>query len=149
MMEAAVKAAEDEAEKMGFDRPLILGVTVLTSIDKETLNKDLNVNGKIEGQVVRLAELAKKAGLDGVVASAKEVLPIRKACGRDFVVLTPGIRPQWSAPDDQKRVVTPADAIRNGSDFIVIGRPILKAVKYNMTRLEAANRVLKEIQEAV
>ncbi|MFO8015659.1 MAG: orotidine-5'-phosphate decarboxylase [Candidatus Woesearchaeota archaeon] len=141
MMKAAAEGAEDEAETMGFDRPLVLGVTVLTSTGRETMNNELRIEGSVEEQVVHLAKLAKKAGLDGVVASAKEVRPIRDACGDDFVILTPGIRPSWSAKDDQKRVVTPADAISNGSDFIVIGRPILNAEN----RKEAAKKVVEEM----
>lgn len=144
MMKAAADAAKDEAEKLGFDKPLILGVTILTSIDQKTLSDELRMSGSVEEQVVHLAELAKKAGLDGVVASAKEVAAIKKVCGKEFVVLTPGIRPIWSLgkKDDQKRVVTPADAIKNGSDFIVIGRPILEAED----RAEAAMKVLAEMK---
>lgn len=143
MMKAAADASRDEAEKLGFDKPLVLGVTVLTSIDQKGLNDDLRINGTVEEQVVHLAKLAKKAGLDGVVASAKEVAAIKKACGKDFIALTPGIRPLWSLgkKDDQKRVVTPKDAIKNGSDFIVIGRPILEA----KDRKEAADKVLEEM----
>lgn len=144
MMKEAAEAAKDEAEKLGFEKPLVLGVTVLTSIDQQMLKDDLRVNGPVEEQVVHLAKLAKKAGLDGVVASAKEVGLIKKACGKDFVIVTPGIRPKWSLDpkDDQKRVVTPGDAVKNGSDFIVIGRPILKAEN----RKEAAQKVLDEIR---
>ena len=148
MMKAAADAAKDEAENLGFDRPLVLGVTVLTSIDQKGLNDDLRVNGTVEEQVVHLAKLAKKAGLDGVVASPHEIEAIKKACGKDFVVLTPGIRPKWSlsAKDDQKRIMTPADAIKKGSDFIVIGRPILEAEKYSMARKEAAEKVIGEMR---
>lgn len=148
MMKAAADASKDEAENLGFDKPLVLGVTVLTSIDKKGLNDDLRINGTVEEQVVHLAKLAKKAGLDGVVASPHEIEAIKKACGKDFIVLTPGIRPKWSlsAKDDQKRIMTPADAIKKGSDFIVIGRPILEAEKFGMARKDAAKKVLDEMK---
>ncbi|PIN87050.1 orotidine-5'-phosphate decarboxylase [Candidatus Woesearchaeota archaeon CG10_big_fil_rev_8_21_14_0_10_44_13] len=142
MMKAAADASRDESEKLGFEKPLVLGVTILTSIDQKSLNDDLRINGTVVEQVVHLAKLAKKAGLDGVVASPHEIEAIKKACGKDFVVLTPGIRPKWSlgAKDDQKRIMTPADAIKKGSDFIVIGRPILEA----KDRKDAAKKVLDE-----
>lgn len=146
MMKAAADAAKDEAEKLGHEKPLVLGVTILTSIDQKAMNDELRIDGTIEEQVVHLAKLAKKAGLDGVVASAKEVAAIRKACGKDFIILTPGIRPAWSEKGDQKRVVTPADAVKNGSDYIVIGRPILEAASYGMTRQKAAWKILQEIE---
>lgn len=144
MMKQAAAAAKEESDLMGFEKPLVLGVTVLTSIDQKGLNEDLRINGTVEEQVVHLAKLAKKAGLDGVVASPHEIEAIKKACGKDFIVLTPGIRPKWTltAKDDQKRVMTPEDAIRKGSDFIVIGRPILEA----KNRKEAAKKVLDEMK---
>lgn len=123
------------------NKPYVLGITVLTSIDQITMNQELNVLGSVEEEVVRRAELAKKAGLDGVVASPHEILAIRKACGQNFMIVTPGVRPEWSKKDDQERVDTPKDAILAGADYIVVGRPIIKAPN----RLEAAKRLIKEL----
>jgi len=126
MMEAARTAASEESLFQGVERPLVLGVTVLTSLDEADL-KDIGVNYPPGEQVKRLAELAQESGLDGVVCSAAEVEALRAHCGPDFKLLTPGIRPSWAAVGDQKRIVTPSVAISNGSDFLVIGRPITGA----------------------
>jgi len=141
MMKAAAEAVKETAEELRIKKPLVLGVTVLTSIDQDALNSQLNVEGEVEQQVVHLALLAKKAGLDGVVCSPKEIKAIRKACGNDFVIVTPGIRPAWSATDDQKRITTPKDAVEAGADYLVIGRPIRNA----LDKADAAKRILKEI----
>jgi orotidine-5'-phosphate decarboxylase len=109
-----------------LQRPMLLGVTVLTSLDADDLSF-IGVNGSVRRQVVRLAELAREAGMDGVVASAREIRWIREACGPRFVVVTPGIRPSGSDGDDQKRTVTPQTAIRAGADYIVVARPIRDA----------------------
>ncbi|MCX8147092.1 MAG: orotidine-5'-phosphate decarboxylase [Candidatus Woesearchaeota archaeon] len=145
MIKSATDAAKDESEKLGFEKPIILGVTLLTSIDQNMLNNDLRVNGPAEDYVTHLAALAKKAGLDGVGASPKEIEAIRKACGKDFIILTPGVRPLWSEKGDQKRIDTPKNAIERGADYLVIGRPILEAQKYGMTRQEAARKIIEEI----
>jgi orotidine-5'-phosphate decarboxylase len=108
------------------NRPIMLAVTVLTSLDQSDLKK-LGVNAGVADQVVRLALLTREAGMDGVVASPHEVADIRDACGRRFVIVTPGIRPASGKRDDQRRVMTPADAMRSGVDYIVVGRPILQA----------------------
>ncbi len=142
MMEACVTSVKEEANKLGIPAPKILAITVLTSIDDDMLNNDLNVKATCEEQVVHLAKLAKSAGVDGVVASPKEVPAIREAVGDDFIVLTPGIRPTWAAKDDQKRALTPKEAIQNGSDYLVMGRPILKAED----RVDAAKKVLEEME---
>ncbi|CCQ72599.1 orotidine-5'-phosphate decarboxylase [Magnetospira sp. QH-2] len=123
---AMMRAAADAAAEAGDDRPLVLAVTVLTSLDDDDL-KAIGVTGEVESQVVRLARLAQDNGIDGVVCSAKEVTALRDACGPNFKLLTPGIRPAWSATGDQKRIVTPAEAVRLGSDYLVIGRPITGA----------------------
>ncbi len=115
MMKAAIEGAEEESEKLGIDRPRILGVTVLTSMEAK------------ESQVLSLAKSAKEAGLDGVVASPKEAAIIRKEIGKDFLVITPGIRPEGTEAQDQKRIATPKEAFQAGADYIVIGRPITKA----------------------
>ena len=106
---------------------LLFGVTVLTSFDKRILKIQLGIERDIRNQVSHLTKMAKLAGLDGVVASGDEIEQIRRACGRDFLILVPGVRPPGESFGDQKRVVTPSDAMRRGANFIVIGRPILKA----------------------
>ena len=123
---ARSNAAREAADKAGVEVPWVIAVTILTSMDQDDLD-DVGLKGPIEERVVKLAELTRKAGLDGVVCSAQEITPVRKALGPDFKLITPGIRPSWAASDDQKRIVTPADAVAMGSDVLVIGRPITKA----------------------
>jgi len=127
MMKAARDAAVEVADEMGVDPPKVIGVTILTSIDQEALNNELRVPGSVADQVVQLAKLAKEAGLDGVVASPHEIEIIREACGKDFMIITPGVRPAGGEIGDQKRVMTPGEAVRHGADYLVIGRPITKA----------------------
>jgi len=127
MMKAAREAVEDGARSVGVGRALVIGVTVLTSIDQRTLTDELGVSAAVRDQVVRLAVLARKAGLDGVVASPHEVEAIRSECGPDFVIVTPGVRPAGADVADQKRVMTPSEAVAAGADYLVIGRPITKA----------------------
>ena len=107
-------------------RPKLLAVTVLTSLDQDDL-KRVGVRAGVESQVVRLAKLAREAGMDGVVASPPEVARIRKECGRKFLIVTPGIRPPRGALDDQKRIMTPEGAIRAGANYLVVGSPIRDA----------------------
>ncbi len=121
--------------------PLLIGVTVLTSMDSKTLKKDLNIDLSAAEQVVHLAKLAKKAGLGGVVASGEEITRIKENCGAGFKIIVPGVRPSWSEKNDQKRVVTPKEAIERGADYIVVGRPITGADN----PAEAAKKILKEI----
>ena len=127
MMEAARKAA-DNRRTPGREKPLVIAVTVLTSLDAQTL-ASVGVAASPIDQVVRLAELAKASGLDGVVASPQETGAIRKACGPDFVIVTPGIRGGSAAAgkDDQQRTMSPAEAVAAGSSYLVIGRPITGA----------------------
>ncbi|HCE42426.1 MAG TPA: orotidine-5'-phosphate decarboxylase [Lentisphaeria bacterium] len=127
MMKAAVKAANEKA-KTG-SRPLVIAVTVLTSMDAQGLSEAMNRSDSYSPSthVPHLAKLAKDSGMDGVVASAHEIELIRKACGDDFVLVIPGIRPADSSTDDQKRIMTPAEAVRKGANFLVVGRPVLKA----------------------
>ena len=141
MMEAAAKAVKETAEELGVERPKLIAVTILTSMDEEQF-ADLNYKNTIPEQVVALAKLAKAAGLDGVVASPKEAAAIREACGPDFLIVTPGVRPAGSALDDQSRVTTPAQAFANGSTHIVVGRPIMKAED----RKQAAKAIVEEIK---
>jgi orotidine-5'-phosphate decarboxylase len=142
MMKAAAEASKKISLSLGVRKPLILGVTLLTSINQEILEKEIGVKKKLEEQVVHLAKLAKAAGLDGIVASSWEIKEIRKACGEDFVILTPGIRPAGKSSDDQKRVMTPREAIKLGADFLVIGRPIRNAAN----PVEAAKEILREME---
>jgi len=127
MMRAAAQAAHDTAAKTGAARPLVIGVTVLTSMDEAALAEVGTTRPVIE-QVVHLARLAKAAGLDGVVASPQEIAAIRTACGPDFHIVTPGIRPAGQAgTDDQARTMTPKEAVAAGATYLVIGRPITAA----------------------
>ena len=142
MMKAATEAAAKTSQDLGIRKPLILGVTLLTSINQEILEKEIGIKKRLEEQVVHLAKLAKAAGFDGVVASSWEIKEIRKACGENFVILTPGIRPTGKSSDDQKRVMTPQEAIKLGSDFLVIGRPIRNA----SNPVEAAKEILREME---
>lgn len=142
MMKAAADAARETSIKLGIKKPFVLGVTVLTSIDQQVLEKEMGVKKSLKEQVVYLARLAKSAGLDGVVASPKEIKEIRASCGEDFIILTPGIRPKSRSLDDQKRVMTPKQALKQGADFLVIGRPIRDA----KNPVEAAKSILKEME---
>lgn len=138
-----MKAAADAVKEAGGEtKPIILAVTILTSINKEALNNELKIEGEVADQVRHLAQLAKKAGMDGVVCSPQEIKIIREACGDDFVIVTPGIRPAWAAAGDQKRITTPKDAVDAGSNYLVIGRPIVKAEN----RVEAAKKILDELK---
>ncbi len=126
MMKRCVDAVQGICLKENIQRPKIVGVTVLTSIDSAILKNEIGVHYSLKTHVKNLALLSKKAGLDGVVASPHEVAMIKQHCGRDFLVVTPGIRPSWTPPDDQMRTATPKEALKNGADYIVMGRGILK-----------------------
>ncbi|MFH1026411.1 MAG: orotidine-5'-phosphate decarboxylase [Pseudomonadota bacterium] len=124
MMETAANAV-----CKGFsesERPRLLAVTILTSSTAETL-RQVGIEHPVPEMVVRLAKLAKESGMDGVVASPLEIGLIREACGPDFLIVTPGVRPSFAAVDDQKRIMSPSDAVQAGADYLVIGRPIAKA----------------------
>ena len=129
MLEAAVQAIS-AGVPMGADRPRLLAVTLLTSLDHRAM-KEVGIGGEPKLRVVKLAQLAKKSGVDGVVASVQEARAIRKACGREFLIVTPGVRPKdkegATKHDDQARTATPTEAMKAGADFIVVGRPILAA----------------------
>lgn len=137
MMKAAVQGVRDS----GNTKTLVLGVTVLTSMNEAVLKNEIHVTGNLHEHVMHLAKLAQASGLSGVVASPQEIKIIRQNCGSDFKIITPGVRPEWASSDDQKRVMTPREAIQAGADFIVVGRPILKAAN----RIEAAEKILKEV----
>jgi len=127
MMQQAVEGAKEVANKENRSIPEILGVTILTSMSQNILTQELNWPGDIQTRVCELAQLSKKSGLDGVVASPLEIKWIRSSCGNDFKIVTPGIRPTWAASNDQKRVMTTAMAIEAGANMIVVGRPVIQA----------------------
>src|SRR5438105_658041 len=143
MMRTTAKEVRRVCRQESRRKPIMLAVTVLTSLNQDDL-KRVGVDGGVADQVVRLALLTKEAGMDGVVASPHEVADIRKACGRRFVIVTPGIRPFDSSRNDQQRVMTPAEAIHAGVDYIVVGRPILAA----KDPVAAARKIIAEMQGA-
>jgi len=149
MLHAAAQAIS-AGQPMGADRPRLLAVTVLTSMDQKTM-REVGIGGPPKSRVVKLAKLTKAAGVDGVVASVQEARSIRKACGRDFLIVTPGVRPvansENGAParsDDQARTATPTEAIKAGADFLVVGRPITAAPEPRA----AAQAIVDEIAAA-
>ena len=144
MMQAAKESAENADAENDISMPILLGVTVLTSIDENGFQRNFGSERGLTKQVVYLAQLAQEAGLGGVVASPLEIEPIRKACGDRFLIVTPGIRPTWAESDDQRRITTPAEAILRGADYIVVGRPIIEAED----PLEAAEMILDEMKGA-
>jgi len=143
MLKEAAKSAAICAEKFKMKKPKILGVTILTSMDNSDL-KNIGVERSVKDSVLFLAELAKKSNIDGIVASAKEITTIRKKLGKDILIVTPGIRPEGSSTQDQKRVVTPLEAIKKGADYIVVGRPIIEAKEPKLV----AERIVKELRNA-
>jgi orotidine-5'-phosphate decarboxylase len=123
MMRAAATSATKAAGDFGVPRPICLGVTVLTSLDRRALETEVGVAGTVQAHVLRLAERGREAGLDGCVASAQEIGLLRGALGRQWVIVTPGIRPA-ERDDDQARTATPTAAVQAGADYLVVGRPI-------------------------
>ncbi|MCU0493348.1 MAG: orotidine-5'-phosphate decarboxylase [Chloroflexaceae bacterium] len=140
---AMLRAAVDANQSVS-PRPLLLGVTVLTSMDAPAL-AEVGVADEVESQVLRLARLAQASGLDGVVASPHEVAAIKAACGPGFLVVTPGVRPPWASSADQRRVMTPAEAVAAGADYLVIGRPITAPPAEIGGSAAAARRVVGEL----
>ncbi len=145
MMRAAVESCVEQSTALGIPRPLVIAVTVLTSIDQPVFNRELGFSGPILDRVIAWALLAKECGLDGVVASAQEAAAIRQSCGPDFLIVTPGIRPAGAVSGDQKRIVTPAGALAAGVSHLVVGRPIIAAPD----PVEAARAVLGEMGASV
>jgi orotidine-5'-phosphate decarboxylase len=152
MMRAAAKARNESGLPEG-QRPKLLGVTILTSMDNASL-RTVGISGPASSRAVKLARLAQRAGLDGVVASPQEVRAIRRACGKDFLIVVPGVRPEVEVgsgrkakrkAEDQARVATPAEAIRSGADYLVIGRPITAVPDPEA----AARAILEEIGSAL
>jgi len=143
MMSKLAADVKQEAVKLEVNVPLTLAVTVLTSISQEELERDMFVSGlELKELVVRWALMAKESGISGVVCSPQEISVIRNACGDDFKIVTPGIRPAWAEKNDQKRVTTPRQALDMGADFIVIGRPITKA----QIPQKAAEKIIEELE---
>jgi orotidine-5'-phosphate decarboxylase len=143
MMKAAAASAREAAEQRSLPLPVVLAVTVLTSMDEKSLRRELKVTRSLSREVSHLARLAERSGLDGVVASPQEIRMLRRAIRGEFVILTPGVRPAWAAADDQKRIMTPGEAVSAGADYIVVGRPVLKAED----RRKAVEDILNEIEQ--
>ena len=145
MMQKCVESANTTAEKLGRNKPTILAVTILTSINDEKLHNELGINENVSEYALKLAKLAKDAGVTGVVASVFEARRIKEVCGKEFKVLCPGIRPAWSAKDDQQRLATPSLALKEGADYLVIGRAVTAAPD----RTDAMKKIYKEIEEII
>lgn len=141
MLRAAVEAAAEASAQLDQERPKLLGITVLTSID-ETEWSAVGHTRSIRDSVLRLADMCRQSGMDGVVASPQEAAAIRQCCGPDFLIVTPGIRPLYGDKGDQSRTATPAEALRNGADFLVVGRPILAAADPRIAAIE----IVKEME---
>ncbi len=147
-LEAMQRCRDDVVElclKENIERPKIIGVTVLTSLSQEVLRDEFAIQHSLRTHVKNLSKMALQAGLDGVVASGHETSLIRNHCGKDFLIITPGIRASWALPDDQKRTMTPRDAIREGADYLVVGRPIRTAPD----PAAAAAEILSDIERAL
>lgn len=139
---AMLKAASLAVKEIQKDKkPILLGVTVLTSMTQEDLT-NIGISEEVEAKVLAFAEMAKASGMDGVVASAKEAKRIKEKVGKDFIVVTPGVRPDWAAKGDQKRVLTPKAALEEGADYLVVGRPIIQAEDPQA----AARKIIEEIE---
>ena len=144
MIKAAVDSNKEAASRLGVAPPVLLGVTVLTSFGAQDL-VSVGVKGPVDEQVLRLAEVSELSGLDGVVCSAHELQRLRGMCSNNFKLVVPGIRPRGSDSNDQKRIVTPSEAIEAGADFLVIGRPITKALNIG----KAAKDISMEVEKAL
>ncbi|QYR24203.1 orotidine-5'-phosphate decarboxylase [Paenibacillus sp. sptzw28] len=142
MMEAALEGVEAAlAGSIGLQRPTVIAVTQLTSTSRSVLNDEIGIAGAVEDTVLRYAQLARLAGLGGVVASPHEVQSIKAACGIAFKTVTPGIRPSGADANDQSRIMTPREALERGTDYMVIGRPITAASDPR----EAIESIIKEL----
>ena len=145
MMHTTAKLCRETAKKLNLPKPTILAVTMLSSFGQKTLSEELSVKGNIEDYGIHLAKIAKECELDGVVASASEASRIRKELGDDFLIMCPAVRPTWSVVNDQLRAVSPAEAIRAGVDYMIIGRPITS----HDNPVAAAKLIINEIEEAI
>lgn len=144
MLKTASEAAAREAKKERIEKPILLAVTVLTSL-KDNQLREIGIDADPLTQTLRLAKLARKAGVDGIVCSPREIEIIKREISKDFLVVAPGIRPSWAAAHDQKRILTPGLAIQKGADYLVIGRPIIEA----SSPQEAFYKIVKELNCAV
>jgi len=142
MMSRAAEAAHSEAENSGFPKPGLLAVTILTSLNDEAI-QEIGMPAKTEDQVIKLAKLAEESGMDGVVCSPREIEIVKQETGPKFLVVSPGIRPSWAAANDQKRIMTPSQALKKGADHIVIGRPVIAAA----SPAKAFDKILQEIRD--
>jgi orotidine-5'-phosphate decarboxylase len=140
MMQAAREAVNDSV-KGKKTRPALLAVTILTSLDAKGL-RSIGMSGSPSSRALALARLAKQAGMDGVVASSHEVRAIRRACGPKFLIVVPGVRPAGASLDDQSRVATPAECIRAGADYLVVGRPITSAKNPRAAAMNIATEIV-------
>lgn len=145
MMKAALEGAKEACSKDDLKMPKIVAVTILTSIDQETMNKELNILGKVEDQVLRLAQNTQKSGLDGIVCSAADLYAIKSQLPDNFMFVTPGIKGiNTSAGSDQKRVFTPGNAIKDGSSILVVGRAIT-GPETKEERVQAGYEIIQDI----
>lgn len=145
MLQEAKKSLIETAKENNIPAPKLLGVTVLTSMTSDVLENDLKIQTQINDYILHLAKLGIQNGLDGIICSANEAKLIRENIKSDFLIVTPGIRPSWAQSDDQKRIATPKDAIKNGVTHIVVGRPITSA----KDPVLAAEKILDEIEDAL
>ncbi|MCX5887328.1 MAG: orotidine-5'-phosphate decarboxylase [Proteobacteria bacterium] len=142
MIKRAAEQTKMAAEKFGVTKPLVLAVTVLTSLNQEQI-REVGIDLPLKDSIIRLAQLAQEGGADGVIASAQEAALIKENCGKSFLVIAPGIRPAFASAHDQKRIATPRAAFEAGADYIVIGRPITQA----KDPVEAAKKLIEELRE--
>lgn len=140
MMRAAIEASDSVSQTTGKERPLIIGVTMLTSLDQDDLDM-IGYRDRLPDQVLRLADLAQNCGLDGVVCSPYEIHQLKKHCGSEFRLVVPGIRPAGNETHDQKRVMTPREALERGAEYLVVGRPITEHAR----PAEAAQALAREL----
>ena len=145
MLNAAVSACRAYSDESGLPMPVILGSTLLSSFGQKTLTNELCVNMNISSCVLRLSKTAKEAGLAGVIAPDTDACRIKSELGSDFIVVCPAVRPVWAAADDQIRIASPAEAVRAGADYIIIGRPIT----HSQDPVSAAKLIISEIEEAL
>lgn len=145
MLKACVEACHKESELLNIDPPTIVGITILTSIGQKTLATELGIPGITQDHCVRLTKIAQKSGLDGVVVGGCDLKFIRKNCGDDIIIVTTGIRPAWANINDQRRVLTPKEAIEAGADYLIVGRPVTQASE----PLSAIKLIIDEIEEAI
>ena len=143
MLARSVEEVSEYCAKNSLKKPFLIGVTILTSMAESDMT-EVGISPPLIEEVRKLAAVARDAGLDGVVASVHEIDAIKNECGKDFVVVTPGIRPSWSKKHDQERITTPSDAIKKGADYIVVGRPITESAD----RVKAAQEILREMKSA-